>query len=54
MFDQLFVEMGPMGSSLALLLVVALPAVLVAGETLRIAQPRLVACLAALRARLLR
>lgn len=35
MFDNLFVHMGPWASSLALLLVVMVPALLVAGETLQ-------------------
>lgn len=34
MFDNLFVQMGPWASSMALLMVVAVPAILVAGETL--------------------
>jgi hypothetical protein len=43
MFDNLFVEMGPWASVLALLFVVVVPALVVAGAMLETARPVLAA-----------
>ncbi len=40
MFDNLFIEMGPAAAALALVLLLMLPAALIAGQTCALLRPR--------------